>query len=132
MRQLWSKVEWLLMGKPRRQPFLAVFLLFFGCLALSMVPFVIAKGSVLPSLTYMALGLLFLTMAALKVLPAHLSWAELGLRIAGTLFAFTAFGLGFVGLTANARSLWIPIVLMLVTVLFLLFLYRRRRSRHPQ
>ena len=125
-----SKADWLLVQEPeepKRGYGEAVLWLLIGSFVASAGPFG-TEGDVLQSLVFVLLGTIILLYGAIYAVPTQRRRAVLRLRIAGTAFSLAAMLTGILDISADASNPLKPALLALLTALFFIVLYRRRRG----
>ena len=132
MRRSLSRADWLLMPEPeepQRGYGEAAPWLLCGSFVAGAGLFA-TEGDALQSLTLILLGTMLLLYGAMYALPTHRRRAVLGLRISSSLLGFAAILCGVLGLSIDASSPLVPILLALLVPVYFIYLYRsRRRTR---
>ena len=129
MSRLLSKADWLLIQEPeepRRGYGEAVLWLLGGLFSVGTGLFE-PEGDALMSLVFVLLGMMFIVLGAIHAVPTHRPQTVLRLRVAGTVFGLAATLTGILNISADASNPLIPALAVLLTALFFIVLYRRRR-----
>ena len=128
--RLLSKTDWLLVQEPeepQRGYGEAVLWLLIGSFVASAGLFG-TEGDVLQSLVFVLLGMMFFVLGAIYAVPTHRRRAVLRPRVVGTAFSLAAMLTGILDIPAGASNPLEPALPVLLTALFFIVLYRRRRS----
>ena len=80
------------------------------------------------SLMFVLFGTMILVYGVIYAVPTHRRQAVLRLRVAGTVFCLAAMLTSILNISADASYPLKPVLLVPLTALFFILLYRRRRD----